>query len=332
MMKAAQYSKRGHPPDIISVIEVDAPTAGPGEVVIDVEVSPINPSDILTLTGDYGILPKLPAYCGNEGVGRINAIGDGVTEFEIGTRVFLPVGGGTWRQQMVARADDLVPVPLAADAVQMAMLSINPPTAYLMLRDFVRLNPGDWVIQNAANSAVGRYVIQLAAAQGAKSINVVRRAELNDELMALGGEAVVVDGDDLAARVKEIIGDAPLKLALDAIGGDATLRLGDSLTTEGVVVNYGLLSGEACSLSSAATIFHDVGLRGFWLARWFRQAPIGERIAVMTEMAGRIAAGDLIAAVDSTYALDDIQQALSRAMADGRDGKVLIAPNGPVSS
>jgi NADPH:quinone reductase-like Zn-dependent oxidoreductase len=212
----------------------------------------------------------------------------------------------------------------------MAMLSINPPTAYLMLRDFARLNPGDWLIQNAANSAVGRYVIQLAAAQGAKSINVVRRADLDDELMALEAEAVLVDGDDLAARVREIVGDAPLRLALDAVGGAATLRLGDCLTGGGVVVNYGLLSGDACRLSSAATIFHDVGLRGFWLARWYREAPAGERIAVITEMAGRIAAGDLVAAVDSTYGLDNADDALARAMAGGRNGKILITPNGPV--
>jgi len=331
-MKAAQYSERGHPPDIINVIELDAQEPAAGEVVINVEASPINPSDVLTLTGDYAIRPKLPAFGGAEGVGRVASLGDGVSEPEVGARVFLPVGIGTWRQQVVAKADDLVPVPAGTDPLQMAMLTVNPPTAYLMLRDYVRLNPGDWVIQNAANSAVGRYVIQLAAAQGAKSINVVRREGLADELTALGAEAVVVDGDDLARRVKQIVGDDPLKLALDAVGGEATLRLGDSLTSGGVVVNYGLLSGEACRLSSAATIFHDVSLRGFWLARWFREAPIGERMAVMTEMAGRVAAGDLTAAVDGCYPLEEISEALARAMADGRDGKVLVTPNGPVAA
>jgi len=329
-MKVVQYAERGNPVEVVQVLETDAPVAGPGEVVIDVEASPINPSDVLTITGDYGILPEMPAYCGNEGVGRIASMGEGVEDLLVGVRVFLPVGVGTWRQQIKAKAIDLVPVPPGTDPLQMSMLTINPPTAYLMLRDFVRLNPGDWVIQNAANSGVGRYVIQLAAAQGAKSINIVRRPELVDELKAMGAEAVIVEGPGMAKAVREITGGEPLKLGLDAIGGDATLALGDCLTSDGVVVNYGLLSGEPCKLSSAATIFHDVSLRGFWLARWFRTAPIGERMSVMTEIGGRLATGELSAAIDSTYDLDHIGDALARAMEGGRDGKVLITPNGPV--
>jgi len=331
-MKTLQYAARGNPLEVIEVIDVDPPRAGAGEVVIDVEATPINPSDVLTISGDYALQPKLPAIGGSEGIGRIAALGEGVDDFAVGTRVFLPLGSGTWRQQIVAGTDDLTPAPEGVDTLQMAMLSVNPPTAYLMLRDFVRLNPGDWIIQNAANSAVGRYVIQMAEAQGVKSINVVRRADLGDELTALGAAAVVVDeGQNLTREVHDIVGDAPLRLALDAIGGTATLRLGDCLSTGGCVVNYGLLSGEACQLSAAATIFHDVSLRGFWLARWYREAPIGERMTVMTEMAARIAAGDLATAVDSTHTLEntaDAQAALGRAMAAGRNGKVLFTPNG----
>ncbi|MBT3787730.1 MAG: zinc-dependent alcohol dehydrogenase family protein [Alphaproteobacteria bacterium] len=331
-MKIVQYAERGNPVDVVKVLEVDAPSAGPGEVVLDVLASPINPSDVLTVTGDYGILPPLPAYCGNEGVGRVASLGEGVEDIAVGQQVFLPVGAGTWRQQITAKAAEIVPVPPGTDPLQMAMLTINPPTAYLMLRDFVRLEPGDWVIQNASNSGVGRYVIQLAAAQGAKSINIVRRAELADELKAMGADAVVVEGPGMSKEVREITGGAPVKLGLDAIGGDSTLALGDCLTDDGVVVNYGLLSGEPCKLSSAATIFHDVTLRGFWLARWFRNAPIGERMAVVTEIAGRIATGELVAAVDSTYDLDHISDALARSMAGSRDGKVLVTPNGPIDS
>jgi len=327
-MKAAQYATRGNPVEVTDVVEMEDPVAGPGEVVIDVEVSPINPSDVLTITGDYGILPKLPALCGNEGVGRVASLGDGVEDLQVGDRVFLPIGQGTWRTQMTGKAAELVPVPPGTDPLQMSMLGINPPTAYLMLRDFVRLEPGDWMIQNAANSGVGRYAIQLAAAQGVKSINVVRRDDVADELTALGAEAVVTDGDDLAEKVRAVTDGAPLKLGLDAVGGDATMRLGDCLTEGGKVVNYGLLSGQACKLSPAATIFFDVSLHGFWLARWFRTSPIGERIAVMTELGARVATGEMTAAVDSTYDLDDIKAALGRAMADGRDGKVLVTPNG----
>ncbi|MDP6624436.1 MAG: zinc-dependent alcohol dehydrogenase family protein [Alphaproteobacteria bacterium] len=327
-MKAAQYSEIGHPPDVVTLVDDDPGTPGEGEVLIDVLASPINPSDLLMITGDYASRPELPASPGNEGLGRIAALGAGVDGLAIGDRVLLPRGGGTWRHQMRCQARMAQPVPADADPLQISMLVANPPTAALMLREYVTLETGDWVIQNAANSAVGRYLISLAAAQGVRTLNVVRRAGLEAELAVLGATAVIVDGPDLAARVAEATDGTAPRLGIDAVGGEATLRLADCLGEGGVVVNYGLLSGQPCQISPAATVFRDISLRGFWLARWFQQASREARRALYAELGALVASGELKAAVAATYPLEEIGQALTHAMADGRDGKVIITPAG----
>ena len=171
-MLKAQYQHRGPvPQDVIEAIEFQLPAPAAGQALIKVLASPINPSDVLTLTGEYGILPPLPAIGGNEGVGRIEALGEGVSHLQVGQTVLLPVGSGTWTSHMLAEAAKLIALP-AANPQQLSMLTINPPTAYLMLKEFVDLQPGDWVIQNAANSGVGSYLIQLAKIRGLKTVNV----------------------------------------------------------------------------------------------------------------------------------------------------------------
>ena len=155
------------------------PALADGEVLVAVEAAPINPSDVLTLTGDYGMLPPLPAVGGNEGVGRVAALGaapDGQPQhLSVGDLVLLPVGAGTWRSHLLADARRLVALPAGADPLQLSMLTVNPATAALLLSEFVALQPGDWVVQNAANSAVGGYLVQLARARGLRTVNVVRR-------------------------------------------------------------------------------------------------------------------------------------------------------------
>ena len=328
-MKAAQYARRGHPPDVVEIVELETGAPAPGEVVIAVEASPINPSDLLVLSGEYGLLPPLPAIPGNEGVGRVIAAGAEVAEVakvKLGDRVFLPRGAGVWRQELRAPAKGLTPLPAGGDPLQLAMAMINPPTAHLMLHDFVELGPGDWLIQNAANSGVGRYVIELAAMAGVHTVNVVRREALVAPLGELGADAVVVDGDDLAERVAEATGGAQIGLGLDAIGGAATMRLAGCLATGGTVVNYGLLSGEACKISAEQTVFKDIRLRGFWLARWFQSVSRDQRTALYRELVGLMLEGKLRAEVEATYPLERIKEALTHAMAEGRSGKILLTP------
>jgi len=196
-----------------------------------------------------------------------------------------------------------------------------------MLKDYVDLNPGDWIVQNAANSAVGRHVIRFARARGLRSVNVVRRESLIGELKAHGGDVVVVDGDDLAARVRRETGaEAPIRLAIDAIGGTATQRLADCLSDGGVVVNYGFLSGEACRITPHQAIIHGITLKGFWLVKVMQSLSRDEIEALYAEMAGAFMDGTLEVPVEASYGLADAKTALAHAWKAGRDGKIVFTP------
>src|SRR5688572_21488798 len=201
-MKKAEYTQRGPvPQDVIDAVDMTLPPPAEGQVLIEVLAAPINPSDVLTLTGQYGMLPPLPAVGGNEGVGRVVELGPDTKGPKPGQTVLLPVGCGTWSTHVVTEAARLMPLPNEANAQQLAMMTVNPPTALLMLKEFVELKPGDWVIQNAANSAVGAYLIQIAKLRGLRTINLVRRESAIAAVKEAGAEHVLVDGDKLAKRV-----------------------------------------------------------------------------------------------------------------------------------
>ena len=327
MMKHARYSERGPvPQDVIAAAEFDAPVLASGQVLIKVLAAPINPSDVLTLTGQYGMLPPLPAIGGNEGVGDVAALGPDVSGIAVGQRVLLPVGCGTWSTHVVADAKKLMPLPNTADPVQLSMLTVNPPTAALMLSEFVDLQPGDWVIQNAANSGVGGYLIQIARARGLKTVNVVRRDSAIPSLEGSGGDVFVVDGPELHKRVAEATGKARIRLGIDAVGGASTENLARCLCEGATLVNYGAMSGEPCQISPGSFVFRDITLRGFWLALWFRKATPQQQMALYGDLAKRIASGELHARVHATYTVDNIKEAVSAAAEGGRDGKIVITP------
>lgn len=326
-MKRAQYAQRGPvPQDLIDAVDFELPPLQSGQALIEVLAAPINPSDVLTLTGLYGMLPPLPAIGGNEGVGRIAALGPDTAGPAIGQTVLLPVGCGSWSTHVVADAKRLLPLPNQADPEQLAMMTVNPPTALLMLREFVELQPGDWVIQNAANSGVGAYLVQLAKLRGLKTVNIVRRESAVSGVQSLGGDVVLVDGDKLAKRVAEATGGARIRLGIDAVGGTATDRLASALAEGGVLVNYGMMSGESCQISPANFVFRDVTLRGFWLAKWFRSATPAQQAEVFGEIARGIASGQLHARIEARYPVERIREAVAAAAAGERDGKILIVP------
>ena len=324
-MIKAQYSERGPvPQDVINPVECEIKPLQENEVLLELLASPINPSDILTLTGQYGMLPPLPAVGGNEGVAKVVELGSAVTQLSIGQSVLLPVGIGTWCSHIVAPAHKLLPLPEGADPQQLSMLSINPPTASLLLSEFVSLKPGDWVIQNAANSAVGNYLIQLAKQKGFKTINLVRRESLIEPLKQAGADLVLVDGDNLAKRVRQATDKAEIKLAIDAVGGAAANRIADCLAPAGTLVNYGMMSGEAAQISSANLVFKDVRVRGFWLAHWFQNANKEQQQSLYGELAMLIATGKLKAPIDKVFKVADVKEAVAYAAQESRDGKVLI--------
>ena len=326
-MQRAQYSERGPVPQAsITAVEFTPPPLQQGQALIKVLAAPINPSDVLTLTGAYGMLPPLPAIGGNEGVGVVAELGPGTTAPAVGQTVLLPVGGGTWATHMVAEAGKLMPLPNGVDPLQLAMMTVNPPTAHLMLQEFVDLQAGEYVIQNAANSGVGEYLIQLAKIRGLKTVNIVRRDSAVAAVTAMGGDVVLVDGAGLAKRVAEVTDNAKIRLAIDAVGGKSTDNLANCLTQGGVLVNYGMMSGEPCVVSPSSFVFRDVTLRGFWLALWFRKATQQQQITVFGELAKLIATGKIKARVQATFDVSQIKQAIAVAAAGERDGKILIVP------
>ena len=263
-MKAIEFTAFGTPEEVTGIVECDAPPPpGTGEVVFDVEAFPINPADLLLIEGRYAEKPPLPARLGAESLGRISAVGDGVGDLAVGDRV-IHMGRENWVQQRSAKAADVIRVPGGVDPLQLAMLKVNPPTALLMLKKYQDLKPGDWVIQNAANSAVGNCLIRLARAEGVRTVNVVRRRSLVGPLTAIGADVVLTDGDDLAGRVHEATGGAGARLAIDAVGGTAVTRLAECLEDGGAAVNYGVLSGANCQMTGHQLIFRRLCFLAHW--------------------------------------------------------------------
>lgn len=330
-MKAVEFTEFGIPQEVAACVEAPDPGAPDAdEVVIEVEAFPINPADLLTIQGLYAVRPKLPSRLGAEGVGRITAAGGKVTGMKVGDRV-INLGRDNWTQAIKVKARQVIPVPVEADVLQLAMLKVNAATALLMLRNYVTFSAGDWVIQNAANSGVGTNLIRLAKAQGLHTANVVRRKELIEPLKKMGADVVVLAGTDLGERVREASGGAAIKLGIDAIAGEASMALADCLADGGTVVNYGLLSGKPCMIAAHQTVFRGITLTGFWLAKFLTNAPREQIEALYAELLGRVHEGSLRVEVEATYGIEDIQEALAHAGREGRKGKILVTPNGPVS-
>jgi len=327
-MKVIQFTEYGRPDEVCECIDTDdVGQPGPGEVIIEIMAAAINPADLLMIEDHYPG-PKPPARLGIEGAGRITEIGADVKGFSAGDHV-LCMDRANWAERVRVPVSQAIKIPKALPFDDAAMLKANPPSAHLMLTDYKFLTDGDWVIQNAANSAVGRHIIRLAADRGIKTVNIVRRASLIAELTAIGADVVLVDDEDLAERVRDAIGEeASLPLAIDAVGGDACLRLADCVSDGATIVNYGFLSGGACKLHPTHTIVHGISLTGFWLVG-FMQRSTPEQIADMyTDMAGKFLDGTLSVPVEATYPITEIKTALAHAMRESRDGKVILHPNG----
>lgn len=329
-MKQVQIGAFGVPAEVAACVEVpDVGTPGPGELVFDVLAFPINPADMWFCRGSTRPRPPLPATPGAECIGRVVAIGSKVSGVTPGDLV-INLQRGNWAQRRRVKAEDVVSLPAGIDLRQGAMMRINPPTALLMLTDIVDLKPGEWLVQNVANSAVGRLVIALAKARGLKTVNVVRREALFADLKALGADQCVVDGPDLGDRVLAATGGARIRLGLDAVSGAATGRVGDCLVDGGTVCCYGSMSGEDPTVPRLSLIYRGITLTGFMLGRFLAKRNLDQVRAIYAELGAQVLAGVLSAPVERVYPIEDIKVALSRADQGERAGKILVAPNGPV--
>jgi len=330
-VKQIVLERYGAPVDAVRCVEAPDPGApAPGEMLFDVLAFPINPADLSMCRGTYRLRPPLPAGIGAECVGRVTAVGTGVAQVNAGDLV-INLQRENWTQRRRVAAEDVIPVPRDLDRLQAAMLRINPPTARLLLTDLVELRPGDWIIQNVANSAVGRFVIRLARARGVRTVNVVRREALVAERAPLGADVCVVDGPDLADRVKAATGGASIRLGLDAVSGQATARISTCVGERGVVCNYGSMSSEDPVMPRSKLIGEGQSLVGFILGRALAPRSPAEVRAIYGELAEQVRAGLLTAPVERIYPIEEIRAAVAHAEQGGRRGKILVAPNGAVA-
>lgn len=305
-------------PESVALVDVEPLSPGPGEVVVAVKARPINPADLLLLEGRHVFRPDLPARVGIEGAGVVCASGISAA-VAVGARVALPYGG-TWSEQVAIPADDVVVLPDAISLESGSMLSVNPFTAAGLLEG---LRAGDWIVCNAATSAVSRMVLALAARRGLFAVAVVRSLSARDDLLAAGAAAVVLDSDALASDVRALA-RGPVVRALDAVAGRASSRMFGCVADGGELVVYGLLSGDEVVLPASGVVFRDVRVRGFSRLRAMKAMEPARRAAVTAEILALAQEGLFDSTIEATYPLEEVRDALRHHLRPDRRGKVLL--------
>ncbi|MBP6015808.1 MAG: zinc-dependent alcohol dehydrogenase family protein [Candidatus Promineofilum sp.] len=325
-MRALRFEQFGPPADVLHLKDLPSPQPRPNQVRLRLTHRPINPSDLLTISGEYGRLPRLPATPGFEAVGRVEAMGDEVAGWRLGARAVPLTGGGTWCESIVVNAAALVPLPDGVSDQAASQLIANPVTAWVMLEEELALSPGDWILQTAAGSTLGRLVIQLARLRGYRTINLVRRPEQVNELLALGADAVFTTaGDgDVVERIKQVTDGRGASGALDAVGGEMGAQALRGLRAGGTMLVYGMLSGEPLPLHNGEMLFRGLTARGFWLSHWLQQTPPAQVAATLGTLLGLMADGELTPPVEAEYDLAEFQAAIAHAQRPGRQGKILL--------
>jgi len=323
--KAVVYRQFGKPLDVLEVAELPLPQVGPGMVKVRLLAASINPSDFGMILGSYGKLKELPAVAGREGVGEVIEVGAGVDTVAVGERVRFPEEAGVWQTAAVVPAAGLWKIPTDIPVEMAAMAWINPPTAWRILRDG-HFEDGAWVIQNAANSAVGLFVIQMARNLGLHTINVVRREELIEPLKKLGGDVVVTEESGYEKDIAALTGGEKPAIALNSVGGASALRLINALGDGGRLVTFGAMSFEPIRFPTRQLIFNDISLEGFWLDRWFRQNSRARIQVMFDRIFALMREGKVTAPVAAKFGLSQFRDAIASNNTP-RLGKVLLMPD-----
>lgn len=322
---AVEFHSFGAPAEVLQVSDLKkTDTLGAKQIRVKVHYSPINPADINYIQGTYGVKPELPAIPGMEASAEVlesNAAG-----IEVGDQVIFIDRVGAWRSELVCDASSVFVLPRELDLCpqQAAMLKVNPLTALRLLEGFIQLKPGDYVIQNAANSGVGQCLIQVAKLLGLKTINIVRREDVMQELLDLGADHVLLDNSEVTAKVQEICDDHLPKLACNAVGGDSALRLMDALADQGTHVTYGAMSLRSLKVPNKFLIFKRINLHGLWVTKFLTEGSPAEVKDAYTKLAIWVNEGKLIQAVDTVYPASEAKSAAAHAIQSKRHGKILL--------
>ncbi|HUS95707.1 MAG TPA: zinc-dependent alcohol dehydrogenase family protein [Hyphomicrobiaceae bacterium] len=344
-MKVAQLQTFDVPEKAVFCTDVpDPPAPGPNQITADIEAFPLNPADLHQCEGTYAVRPDLPALIGAEAVGRVREVGANVTTLAAGDRIIFR-NRENWVQRKTVDVSDTIRLPDAFQVhkgqanmdqvdigrdliLQAAMLKVNPATALMMLRDYVQPEPGDYVIHNAANSAVGVHIVKMAERNGWRTLNVVRSDAAEKAVRAAGGDIVLRDTDELPDAVAEAADGRPVRLGIDSVGGESSRRLASSLSENATLVTFGRISGQPMQLDSRNLIFRGLTVRGFWLSGGLANRSACEIEALYRELAEDIAAGRLHTAIEATYPISEIKQALAHARRSNRSGKIVVVPQG----
>ena len=331
-MKSVQFEQFGDPVSVLQIRDVEVPQPKSGELLVRMLLSPVNPSDLMTVRGVYGKLPKLPCTPGYEGVGVVEASGGGLLgKLLVGKRVALLNGiNGNWQERTTVLAKQAVPLPKSLPAEQGATFFVNPTTAFAMTQRVLAVPAGDWLLQTAAASELGKMVVRLGRRFGFKTLNVVRRAEQAETLKSLGADAVVVfdpakqSADELRAEVLRVAGERGVRFAIDPIGGATGSAVVKCLAPNGRMLVYGTLSPEPLSFSPRDLMTPGASIAGFWLARWMPQLSLIAKVKLIRTVSGLIQEGVLTSQIGEVFPLDRISDAVRAAETSGRTGKVLL--------
>jgi NADPH:quinone reductase-like Zn-dependent oxidoreductase len=322
-MRSAIYSRFGDPSSVLSIAERPVPEPGPGQVRIRMSLAAIHNHDLLTIAGQYGTRPDLPAVAGTEATGVIDAAGEGVEHLKVGQRVAAS-GNGTWAEYYLAAAAAAVPLPDSISDEAGAQL-VSMPLSALTLLDFIGVEKGGWIVQNAANGAVGKALAMFARPRGINVINLVRRNEAVTELADLGIENVVSTSQkDWQETVRAIAGGAPIRAAVDGVGGKSSGELLSLLGENGLLVSFGLMSGEPMVISASDVVFKQAVIKGFWLAKVAPALPPEKMRSLIGEIVTGVASGAVTLTFSDIYDLGDVAKAVAAAAEPGRKGKVLV--------
>jgi NADPH:quinone reductase-like Zn-dependent oxidoreductase len=331
-MKAIQFAHYGEPAQVLTVQDLPLPEPGEGEVRVRILASPVNPSDLLFVRGHYaGVQPHFPSPVGFEGIGTVDMLGPHGDHPVPGQRVAVINGetGGNWAEYAVVPAHALLPVPDDLPDEQIASFFINPASAILMLRHVLAIPRGEWLLQSAARSELGRMIIRLAKRDGIRTINVVRRREAVAELERLGADAVIVSSEGpIDEQVRKIVGPEGVKYAIDPVVGETGTQMYQALSDDGRMLVYGSLTGEPIRVG-ADPRFILAGrriLEVFWLGYWFPRLDEAARGQLVQGIVSLLHEGILTTSAAQPFPLGEIGAAVTQAEAVGRQGKVLLVP------
>ena len=325
-MRSAIHTAFGEPAEVLELGDLPIPQPGPGEVRVKTTLAPIHNHDLWTIRGRYGYRPDLPAIGGSEAVGIVDALGDDVEGVSNGQRVAVASVHGTWAEYFLAPARLLVPMPEAIPDETAAQL-IAMPLSALMLLEFLEVDQGQWIVQNAANGAVGKTLAMLAAARGINVLNLVRRDAGVDELAALGIDHVVSTAQPEWQEIaRAILGSGLARAGIDSIGGAASAALLGLLGEGGTLVSFGTMAGEPMQIDSGSLIFKQATVKGFWGSKVSLAMSADDKRRLVGELLQRTLAGELLLPVEAVYDLADAAQAAAASLQPARKGKVLLRP------